>query len=161
MKKITYKVLPVFLTALFVLLSACSGGESEKSFPLKKGKYSYILTDSMGTSLVEGEMMLNSITKQKDVGEDNYVVDGSYTITKANSDTTYIGFGTMSGGELKGYFNEKTKLININNNPMIADANVFLNGKVTGSVIEGTWNFSTFRGAGNEAGMFKAAYIKK
>jgi hypothetical protein len=66
----------------------------------------------------------------------------------------------MSGGELKGYYNESTRMININTNPRIADANIFLNGKVSSSSLSGTWNYSTFRGAGNEAGMFNANYIK-
>ncbi|MCC6866121.1 MAG: hypothetical protein IT280_08175 [Ignavibacteria bacterium] len=160
MKIITFKVFPVFLSALFVLFNACTSSESDNSIPIKKGRYNFTLNDSAGNNLIAGEMMFSKITKQKDVGEDNYVIEGSYTVTKVNTDTTYKGFSTMNGGELKGYYNAKSKMININTNPRIADANVFLNGKVTGTSITGGWNYSTFRGVGNEAGKFDANYIK-
>ena len=38
-----------------------------------------------------------------------------------------MDFGTMYGGALTGYYNDAKKFININTNPKIADANVFIN----------------------------------
>lgn len=67
----------------------------------------------------------------------------------------------MQGGEFTGYYNDSLKVININTNPRIADANIFLNGKVNSTGLKGTWNYSTFRGAGREAGMFKAYSAEK
>lgn len=161
MRKITLMFFAlIFMISVFAL-NGCSGSSSDKTYSLKTGKYSYSLTDSAGKSLVEGELMLSKVTKLKEVGQDNFEVEGSYTVTKSNTDTSYTGFSTMAGGELKGYYNESTRMININTNPRIADANIFLNGKVSSSSLSGTWNYSTFRGTGNEAGMFKATYIKK
>lgn len=152
-----------FLSIVFVLIfNACSGSESEKSISLKTGKYTYVITDSAGTSLIEGEMSVVNITKQKATGDENdYEVTGSYTITKNTADTSYQGFSTMTGGELKGYYNDKKKFININTNPKIADANVFINAFVKSKNLEGGWHYSTFRGTHNEGGLFKAVYLKK
>lgn len=160
MRKTTLMFFTLTILITAVILNGCSGSSSDKSYSLKTGKYVYTLTDSSGKTLVEGEMLFNKMTKQVDVGERNYLVEGSYTITKPNTDTSYTCFSTMTGGELTGYYNDSLKFININTNPKIADANVFLNGNVNGTALKGTWNYSTFRGTGNEAGMFKANYIK-
>ncbi|HAX48264.1 MAG TPA: hypothetical protein PK605_06500 [Ignavibacteria bacterium] len=151
------------LSIMFVLMfNACSGSDSEKSISLKTGKYGYVLSDSSGNSLVEGEMSVVTITKQQGTGDVNdYEVTGSYTITKNTADSTYQGFSTMNGGEMKGYYNDARKFININTNPRIADANVFINAIVKSKSIEGGWHYSTFRGTHNEGGLFKATKIKK
>jgi hypothetical protein len=65
----------------------------------------------------------------------------------------------MPGGDLKCFYNEKEKFVNINTNPKIADANVFINANVTSGKLTGSWNYSTFRGKDNEGGLFTA--IKK
>lgn len=45
-----------------------------KLLHLKTGKYIYTLSDSSGNTLVEGEMLLNKMTKQVEVGVNNYLV---------------------------------------------------------------------------------------
>ncbi len=75
------------------------------------------------------------------------------------TDTSYHGFSTMNPGELTGYYNDSLKYININTNPKIADANVFINAFVKNSNLEGGWYYSTFRGTNKEGGMFKAMRI--
>src|SRR5215212_8107311 len=96
------------LSIVFVLIfNSCSGSESEKSLSLKKGKYSYTMTDSTGKSLVEGVMILDSITTRK--GTSEYLVKGTYSISSMTSDTSYYGFSSMNGGELTGYYDDKKK----------------------------------------------------
>jgi hypothetical protein len=149
----------VLLSIVFVLVfNSCSGSDSEKSLSIKKGRYSYSLSDSSGTVLVEGQMMLDTFNVQKDSKTD-YIVSGSYTISKMTPDTSYHGFSTLKGGEMTGYYNESKKFININTNPKIADANIFINAEVKSGNLEGSWYYSTFRGMDKEGGFFKALKI--
>lgn len=152
------KIIAILSIVFVIVLNSCSGSDSEKSTSLKKGKYSYSLTDSTGTVLVEGEMNFNAFTLQKD-SKDDYVVAGSYTVTNMTKDTSYHGFATMNGGDLSGYYNNTKKFININTNPKIADANVFINANLKSGLLTGGWYYSTFRGVGNEGGLFKAVKI--
>lgn len=156
------KIISILSLVAAIFISSCSGSDSEKKISLKTGKYSYVISDSTGKSLVEGEMQINTITLQKETGTENdYIVGGSYTITKNTADTTYMGFTTMNGGEMTGYYNDEKKFININTNPKIADANVFISANLKKSNLEGGWHYSTFRGTHKEGGLFKAEKIKK
>ncbi|MBZ0202098.1 MAG: hypothetical protein K8I03_03690 [Ignavibacteria bacterium] len=154
------KIIGLISIAAVLILSSCSGSDSDSSLALKKGRYQYILTDSSGTSLVEGLMTFDSITKQT-TGSGDYLVSGSYTISKLTKDTIYQGFTTMEGGELKGYYNDKQNFININTNPRIADANVFLNANIVSGELKGGWYYSTFRSGHTEGGLFNAKIDKK
>ncbi len=153
------KILSILSILFVIIFSSCSGSDTEKSLTLKTGKYNYTFTDSAGTTLVDGEMMFDKITKHKESGD--YLVTGSYTIKTMTTDTSYHGFSTMSGGELSGYYSDEKKFLNINTNPKIADANVFINVNVKSSLLDGSWYYSTFRGMDKEGGMFKATRIKK
>ncbi len=152
------KIIAILSIVFVLVLNSCSGSDSEKSLSIKKGKYSYTLSDSSGTVLVEGQMMLDTFNVQKD-SKDDFIVAGSYTVSKITADTSYHGLGTLNGGPLSGYYNESKKFININTNPRIADANVFINANVKSGNLEGSWYYSTFRGSGNEGGFFKAVKI--
>jgi hypothetical protein len=149
----------IFCIILALALVSCSGSDSTTKVKIKKGEYSYILTDSANTTLVEGILKIDAVTKMKDVGQDMYSVTGSYTIDKMTDDTAYVGFSSMRAGDYKGFYNLLTNSVNINTNPQIADANVFINADVKSGSIEGSWSFSTFRGSSKEGGFFKA--IKK
>lgn len=153
------KIISILSIVFVILFNSCSGSDTEKTTTLKSGKYTYTFTDSAGTTLVEGEMMLDKITKQKETSD--YLVSGSYTIKTMTADTSYHGFSTMSGGELSGYYSDEKKFLNINTNPKIADANVFINVNVKSSLLDGSWYYSTFRGMDKEGGFFKATRIKK
>lgn len=144
------------------MFGGCSGSEKEVKPKLKTGAYDYILTDSAGTKLVSGVMNVVTV-KRSAVGEDknSYDFAGTYTVDYKTTDTLYQGFETMDGGDYKGMYNHKLKSIWVNTNPMIADANVFLNGTAAGNMWSGSWNFSTFRGTRQEAGFFTATYRGK
>jgi hypothetical protein len=156
-KKISMKKIGFLLLPVFVLLYSCSSSNNVKTVDLKKGDYSYVISDSSGLSLVEGVIKMDAI--KKDEVTVNYRVSGTYTITKMTEDTSYIGFTSMKGGEFSGFYNDSLKMLSINTNPKIADANVFINAKVTGNEITGGWSFSTFRSGLKEAGLFKAIKI--
>ncbi len=148
----------ILLSLVFVIVfNSCSGSDSEKSLTLKKGSYSFTFSDSSGTSLVEGQMLLDTINIQQNT--EDYLVKGSYTISKMTTDTSYHGFSTMTGGFLTGYYSNTKKFININTNPRIADANVFVTANVKNGSLEGSWYYSTFRGMDKEGGLFKATKI--
>lgn len=148
------KILSVLSIVFVLILNSCSGSDSEKSLSLKTGRYSYTLSDSTGKSLVTGLMMVDTITIQK--GSKDYLVSGSYTISNMTTDTSYHGFSSMNPGEFKGYYNDSLKFININTNPKIADANIFINAYVKSGNLEGGWYYSTFRGKDKEGGFYKA-----
>jgi hypothetical protein len=145
----------IILTVLVSLfLYSCSGSNSDKRISLKTGEYTYVISDSSGNPLVEGLIRLDSA--KNELYRNNYKVSGSFTITKNNADTSYQGLSSLAAGEIAAYYNDSTKFININTNPRLADANVFINAYVKGKEINGGWNFSTFRGTRNEGGLFKA-----
>jgi uncharacterized protein YifE (UPF0438 family) len=147
------KITIVFVSMVAVLLISCSGSNTDNSISLKTGKYSYVISDSAGNPLVEGIIKLDSA--KNELYRNNYKVNGSFTITKNTADTSYHGLSGLSAGELSAYYNDSTKFININTNPRIADANVFINAYVKGKEIKGGWHFSTLRG-NKEGGLFKA-----
>jgi hypothetical protein len=144
------------ITAVFFMYS-CSGSDSGKTYSLKTGEYNYVISDSSGYSLVEGVMKIDSIKKELFPGSNE--VTGSFTVTKTNKDTSYHGLTSLSANELKGYYNDSARTININTNPQIADANVFINANVSSKELKGSWYYSTFRGQNKEGGLFTA--VKK
>lgn len=152
------KYLMIFLFTAALLLVSCSGSNDSNNPSLKRGEYSYKLTDSAGTVLVEGTIKIESI--KKEVLRNDYSVYGHYTIGSMTSDTSYMGFSTLRAGDFKGYYNDSLKFFNINTNPQIADANVFINTYVKGSDLNGGWSFSTFRSGYLEAGLFRANKVK-
>ena len=148
----------IILFSVLVLLYSCSSSNNVKNPDLKKGDYSYVISDSSGMSLVEGVIKIDAV--KKDEVTVNYRVSGTYTISKMTEDTTYHGFSTMRAGDYEGFYNDSLKLLNINTNPKIADANVFINAKVNGNEMKGSWSFSTFRSGLKEAGLFSASKVK-
>src|SRR4030095_5704051 len=150
------KLLSFIFIALAVFLFSCSGSDAQKKRTLvKKGAYAYIVSDSSGKSLVEGVINIDAINKQS--RSKSYTVTGTYTITSMTKDTLYTAFSSMREGDFSGYYDETLKLVNINTNPKIADANVFINANVKGKEITGGWYFSTLRGINKEGGLFSAA----
>jgi len=148
----------LLIASVAFIYSSCSGSDSTDSPALKKGNYSYTISDSSGKSLVEGMLKIDSVKKEPK--STDYVVMGSYTITKMTNDTTYMSLSALREGDLRGYYNESLKFININTNPQIADANVFINATVNGNNIKGGWSFSTFRSGHAEGGLFNANKTK-
>jgi major membrane immunogen (membrane-anchored lipoprotein) len=152
------KYITILCFVLLAVFVSCSGSDSSDKPALKKGTYSYLIMDSSKKSLVEGQMMVNAINFDAQMKQ--YIVTGTYTISKMIDDTSYYSLSSLNAGEFKGYYDDTKKFININTNPRIADANVFINANVKGTGLEGGWYYSTFRGTRNEAGLFTATKIK-
>lgn len=141
------------------VLTSCSGSNTTEKLSLQKGTYNYMMMDSSRKSLVEGQFTVKDIKLDEQIKQ--HIVTGTYTVTKMTDDTSYYGFSTLKPGEFKGYYDNTRKTINVNTNPKIADANVFINADVkSGGLIEGGWYYSTFRGTRQEAGLFSASKIK-
>lgn len=152
------KIISFFPVVLVVFLYSCSGSDTSKMPDLKKGSYAYIISDSSGKSLVEGMLVISLLKKQMQRAD--YSVTGTYTISKMTGDTSYTGFSSMRDGDFSGYYNDSLKFININTNPKIADANIFINAYVKGDDLQGSWSFSTMRAIRKEGGMFSAGRVK-
>ena len=127
----------LFLTVFgLIIAGGCSSGNVSSPFKFGKGKYKFIMSDSLGTELVRGTLNVSSYENEK--------ISGTYEFTKI-SDKNFDGFSSM-GGEFSGDVNSVEKKVFINTNPRIADSNVFWNLKIKNSELYGSWNYSVFRG---------------
>lgn len=126
----------VLFSSLLIIVS-CSAGESSSGFSFGKGKYNFKMTDS------SGKEMLTGILYVKTFNTDNSI-SGTYEFKKI-SDKDFPGYSSMEG-EFSGNVDNSTRMVFINTNPRIADANVFWNLKIKKSSLSGGWNYSTFRG---------------
>jgi hypothetical protein len=102
------------------------------------------MTDSNNTSLSEGELVVESFLAKK--------ISGNYKVTKMYVDKIN---GLKSKGKFEGTADDQMQNININMNPKLADANLFITAKVTGDSLNGTWDYSTIKGV-TSAGFFKS-----
>jgi hypothetical protein len=147
------KIFPIFLIFLLSIISfSCksteNGSTTERRSTIlpEDGKYDFYMYDSSGVLLLTGELNVSVHAENK--------LSGTYTFTNVfNSD--FGGYHSMDG-EFEGDFNPVERKIFINTNPRIADANVFLYLDYTKHSLSGTWKFSTFRGAADSRGTFKA-----
>jgi len=159
-------LLQITIVSLLPVFLSCSGSDSSKTgTSLKKGEYAFIISDSLGKTLADGIMKFDKITSDKSVSQFTHIVSGSYTVRRYvdDNDTNFIGISTLNGGALTAQYNEKNLTIFINTNPMIADANVFINATLNkaDNSLSGVWNFSAFRNVRkNEGGIFAASRIK-
>lgn len=153
------KIMILFSITAACFMYSCSGSDTDKTYALKTGEYNYVISDSSGRSLVEGVMKFDSISS-KELFPGSRNVAGSYTVTKMTGDTSYHGLSTLKTGGLKGFYNDSAKTININTNPKIADANVFINANIDSKELKGSWYYSSFRGKDKEGGLFKATKKK-
>lgn len=154
-KHVCFVLMAVFVSAGII---SCSGSDTTEKITLQKGKFSYSIMDSSRLSLVEGQMIVEAVKYDEQLKQ--HIVTGNYTISKMTDDTSYIAFSSMqSGGEFKGFYDNTKKTININTNPRIADANVFINAFVKSSSMEGSWYYTSFRGTNKEGGLFTANKI--
>jgi hypothetical protein len=151
--------IPGILGLIAVLFfCSCSGSDTPESISLKKGRYSYVMSDSSGKTLVEGMMMLDTISRMQ--SSRNYTISGSYTVSSVDTSMHFKSLAALNPGPLTAFYDDSMKTLNINTNPMIADANVFVNALVSSGKLNGTWYYSTFRGGGIEGGFFKATKQK-
>jgi hypothetical protein len=130
-----FNLVIVLLTVSF-LFYACSGSDSVK-YKLQAGKYSFIMSDSTGKNLIEGDMTLIKIDTMK--------VSGSYEVTKKFIDK--IPGMSMTKGIYEGTYDTASAFVSLNMNPKMADANVFVKAKIYRNSLVGEWNYSTLLGS--------------
>lgn len=133
-------ILFVILYASLIFCYSCSSSDSTKSHNIKnnefkKGDYIFSFSDSLGSKLIDGTMTLDTNTEK---------FSGSYQVTQKYVDT-FQGLSTMKG-ILSGTYSKADNKLFINMNPKLADANVFINGKVYRDSLVGEWNFTTIMG---------------
>jgi len=124
-----------------ILFQACSGSEYGK-YKLQTGNYSFVVTDSLGKHLVEGDLILNRTELNR--------VYGSYEVTKKYVDK--LPGMSMSKGIFEGTYDSIKGLVSLNLNPKMADANIFVTARIYRTSLAGEWIYSTIlgtRGRGN------------
>jgi len=141
---------------LFVLMLvpelACSkspGVEQAKPFPV--GDYQYNGYDKKGTKIVEGRVSITSLETKRIGKEDTIQLKGNWELKKIGDPGV---IGRQDGtGDLVGSINKGE--IDINLNPNMSDANVYLRGTIEGRRFHGKWVFSGYTGPVSQ-GTFEA-----
>lgn len=139
--KTVYNISIFIITVIFI---SCSGSKYTP-VDIKTGNYDFSMSDSLGNTVAEGDMKLDTAEGSK--------VYGTYSFTtKYNS--SYPGLNTM-GGTFNGSYIKSTGMVHLNMNPKLADANVFVEARVYRNSLAGEWTFSTMMGV-KSAGKFVA-----
>ncbi len=130
----TLQIITVLAACVFMI--NCSSSTSTPGFSFGIGKYSFIMSDSLGNKLAEGTLNIKTYADKK--------ISGTYVFTEIYNDR-FPGFSSMNG-ELDGNVNDIEKRIFINTNPRIADSNIFWNLMIKRTSLTGDWTYSTLRG---------------
>jgi hypothetical protein len=126
---------------------------TQSSSPLI-GDYHYSSHDQKGERVVEGTLSITSVERKRIYADEVTEVKGTWKLEKVGHQER---IGLQEGtGELVGSIKDGELIINLN--PNIADANVYLRGRVEGKRYRGTWSFRGYAGTISE-GTFEA--IKK
>lgn len=123
--------------------------EQAKQFPI--GDYAYTSYDKSGAKVVEGRLSITSIESRHIGAEEVPLIKGNWELKKAGNQEKIglqVGSGDLTGSITKGE-------IDINLNPNISDANVYLRGTIDGKRFHGKWIFSAYSGPVTE-GTFEA-----
>jgi hypothetical protein len=137
---------------ILVSVVACSKSYvigQAKPFPV--GDYQYRGYDKKGTKIVEGRVSITSVETKRIGSEDTIQLKGNWQLSKIGNPERIggqAGSGDLVGSIIKGK-------IDINLNPNISDANVYLRGTIEGSRFHGKWTFSGYAGPISE-GTFEA-----
>ena len=145
-------VIAWLLILILVTVVACSKSYvigQAKPFPV--GDYQYSGYDKKGTKIVEGRVSITSVETKRIGSEDTIQLKGNWQLNKIGN-PEHIG-GQTGTGDLVGSIIKSE--IDINLNPNISDANVYLRGTIEGRRFHGKWTFSGYAGPVSE-GTFEA-----
>jgi len=118
-------------------------GNNEQSKPFPLGDYQYTGYDKNGDKIVEGQILITSIEKNR--------IKGEWQLNKiGNSEKIgpQVGTGALIGSVIEGK-------VYINLNPNMSDSNVNLKGSIEDGRYKGTWSFDGYAGGINQ-GTFEA-----
>lgn len=116
---------------------SCSSSNYEVTKGLQKGEYDLTIYDSVNHKLMDGTMNIESV--------EGAIVKGKYKIVN-RYDSSIAAINRLNAGKMTAQYSSATGDIGFNMNPLIADDNIFLGGKVYADSISGKWNHSIFRG---------------
>jgi hypothetical protein len=140
LKKSVIAWLLILMLAPVLACSKSHGVEQAKPFPV--GDYQYSGYDQKGTKIVEGLVSITSVEKKRIGSEDTIQLKGNWRLNKIG-EPEHIG-GQEGSGDLVGSINQGE--IEINLNPNMSDANVYLRGTIEGRRFHGKWSFSGYAG---------------
>jgi len=141
----------IVFTAAFILFGCSSSDPVIKRNKFMLGNFAYVLTDSSGSQLTNGNLKV-------DIYKGNEL-SGTYTVVKDPA-VTFDGQETMKDGPFSGNYDDSLSLAFFNLNPKIADANIFIFATDYTDSLKGSWYYSTFRGK-KSGGLFSAKRVKK
>jgi hypothetical protein len=118
----------------------CSSGSEKKPFVFGKGNYKFVMTDSVGKKILDGNLAVKDYIDDK--------ISGTYEFTNVYQ-KDFVALGVMDGTFDGNVLPNDSNKVFINTNPRIADANVFWNMKIKSSSVSGEWRYSVFRGSVN------------
>jgi hypothetical protein len=148
MKSVTAWLLVLILVSVVACSKSYVIGQA-KPFPV--GDYQYSGYDEKGTKIVEGQVSITSVETKRIGPEDTIQLKGNWQLNKIGNPEHIggqTGTGDLVGSIIKGE-------IDINLNPNISDANVYLRGTIEGRRFHGKWTFSGYAGPVSE-GTFEA-----
>ena len=143
MKYLTYLLYIILVAGLFSCSS--SNYDDMEDLTFKEGEYSFVMTDSVNYTLLEGIFNIEKL-----VGEN---ISGTYKVSKEYV-KDFPGSSTMRG-EFEGKVSPDGKSAFVNTNPKISDSNVLI--RITAGKVSyiGKWEYSTMMGI-RAWGYFKA-----
>ncbi len=127
-----------------IILYSCSS--SKGGIEPQTGDYTFTIYDNSSNKIMDGMLTIDYAASG--------VVSGTYKTTTVYVTTSSV-VTMLQGGSFIGTYTGSTGQISFNMNPKVADNNVYVGAKVTGSSIDGTWSHTTMTGE-KSAGRFNA-----
>jgi hypothetical protein len=138
--KISISSLLILILSSVLACSKLSGTEQSKPFPV--GDYQYTGYDDKGERMIEGRLSITSVGNKRIGSEDTIQLKGNWElkeIGKHEQIGQQVGSGNLVGSMFKGE-------LDINLNPNISDANVYLRGTIEGRRFHGSWRCNGYEG---------------
>lgn len=139
--KISISSLLILMLSSVLSCSKLSGTEQPKPFPV--GDYQYTGYDDKGEKMVEGRLSITSVENVRIGSEDTIQLKGNWELKEIGKHE-HIG-EQVGSGNLVGTLLKEGEL-DLNLNPNISDANVYLRGTIEGRRFHGTWRFNGYAG---------------
>jgi hypothetical protein len=139
MMKLSLSCLLILILSSVPACSKLSGTEQPKPFPV--GDYQYTGYDDKGEKMVEGRLSITSVETKRIGSEDTTQPKGNWELKEIGKHEhigQQVGSGNLVGTVFKG------GELDINLNPNISDANVYLRGTIEGRRFHGTWRFNGY-----------------
>jgi hypothetical protein len=148
---IKFVIVLLSLTTLVSLLACAKSSVIGQVKPFPVGDYEYKGYNQKGTKIVEGRISITSVETKRIGPADTIQLKGNWQLDKIGNPERIgdqTGTGALVGSIIKGE-------LDINLNPNMSDANVYLRGTIEGVRFHGRWTFRGYAGTISE-GTFEA-----